>query len=381
MEDETKPKTECQIRLFKEYATMEKEGKILVSVLLPVYNVENYLKKCLNSIINQNYKNLEIIIIDDGSTDHSLEIIKKYAKQDHRIRYYSRENRGLLKTRIEELKLCVGDYIAFIDSDDWVDADYIEKLVYAAEVHGADVVRCGDVIEFVKEGRRRVFGKSCKDPIIIKDDFFDQMVEEFYMTSLYNSVHSEIIRSSIITKNLFDELWINHDVEIGEDIVFNSALYAKTQKIVCIPNKMYHYRKNPNSIMMKNNQSSLDKRLKDIITVLNCIRKYADSKGVKKEKYYQDRLYGDIDNCINDYFKSKVSCNDRRYVICKAKKIIAKNGLDRNIPEKYGYLREDRNNMNIIIFKKYLTVSITYRLKQMIKSILILKKIIRKYNY
>lgn len=111
----------------------------LVSIIIPVYNVQEYLRKCLDSVINQTYKNLEIIIVNDGSTDNSFSICKEYAKKDPRIILLSQENRGLSNARNTGIKKISGNYIYFVDSDDWLRLDAIEESIALAIEYDADL--------------------------------------------------------------------------------------------------------------------------------------------------------------------------------------------------------------------------------------------------
>lgn len=120
---------------------MENE-KEQVSIILPVYNVSEYLERCLNSILNQTYISIEIIAVNDGSTDSSLEILEKYKKIDSRINIVSKPNGGLMSAWLEGLKYATGNLITFVDSDDWIDKDYIEKMHDVMCSSGADMVVC-----------------------------------------------------------------------------------------------------------------------------------------------------------------------------------------------------------------------------------------------
>lgn len=102
-------------------------SKPLISIIVPVYNTEQYLSKCLDSLINQTYKNIEIICVNDGSTDNSADILNEYDKKDKRVRMISQKNCGLSATRNTGLKNCCGEYVMFLDSDDWIDFDTCEK--------------------------------------------------------------------------------------------------------------------------------------------------------------------------------------------------------------------------------------------------------------
>ncbi len=114
----------------------------LVSIIVPVYNVEKYIEKCILSIINQTYTNLEIIIVNDGSLDHSENIIKEYISKDNRIKYIKRENGGLGAARNTGIENATGKYIAFVDSDDWIDPEMYSVLWQKAYECDADVVCC-----------------------------------------------------------------------------------------------------------------------------------------------------------------------------------------------------------------------------------------------
>ena len=113
-----------------------------VSVIVPVYNVEEYVGKCIGSIINQTYTNLEILINNDGSTDSSYEICKSYAEKDNRIRLFSQENKGLSVARNAMIEKVTGDYILFVDSDDWIFPEHVERLVSLLEDNVEDCAAC-----------------------------------------------------------------------------------------------------------------------------------------------------------------------------------------------------------------------------------------------
>ena len=115
----------------------------LVSVIVPVYNVEKYLKKCVDSILSQSYQNIEVILINDGSLDGSGEICEAYAKKDERIKYITQNNSGLGKTRNRGIEEASGKYLLFVDSDDYIENTMIEKLYHNITESHADVASCG----------------------------------------------------------------------------------------------------------------------------------------------------------------------------------------------------------------------------------------------
>ena len=123
--------------------TIKKSKDVLVSVIVPVYNVEAYLDECLESICSQTYRNLEIILADDGSTDKSGEICDIWQAKDPRIRVIHQQNAGVSCARNAGLEICTGDLISFVDSDDWLDLQMFEKLVSCLSENDADAAMCG----------------------------------------------------------------------------------------------------------------------------------------------------------------------------------------------------------------------------------------------
>lgn len=129
------------------------DEKILISVIIPVYNVERYLERCLNSICNNTYKNLQIICIDDGSTDNSINILRDFAPKDNRIEIIEKANAGVSAARNDGIKAARGDYIAFVDADDWIHSQYFEYLMQPVQMYGTDISVC-------REKRVHIY---CKD--------------------------------------------------------------------------------------------------------------------------------------------------------------------------------------------------------------------------
>lgn len=145
-----------------------------ISIIVPVYQAEKYISKCIESIVNQAYKNLEIILIDDGSTDSSGEICDRYGERDKRIVVVHTPNKGVSAARNCGLDIATGDYITFVDSDDFLDLQMYSEMIQVAEKYSCDVVMCDCIKEFK--------GKSEKYTHAIREGFYDkeQLKQEYY---------------------------------------------------------------------------------------------------------------------------------------------------------------------------------------------------------
>ncbi len=211
-----------------------------ISVIVPVYNSEFYLEKCIDSIMNQSYKNLEIILIDDGSTDQSCEIVKLYAQKDQRIILKRQDNAGESAARNNGLKLATGEYIGFVDCDDWIEPDMYECLVEQAVKENADIVISGwykdteyesNKIRNEKEVRERVFsGETLLRYLYERDSYreFAYMWDKLYKKELFHDENGETI--------LFDE-----NLKLGGDVLCLGRIALNVKKAVYVDKAFYHY--------------------------------------------------------------------------------------------------------------------------------------------
>ena len=219
----------------------------LISILIPVYNVEEYLRECVDSVINQTYENLEIILVDDGSTDSSGKICDEYAEKDSRVIVVHKTNSGPSKTRNEGLKVAKGDYIYFLDSDDYIDNNTIEILVLTAQNHDADLVFfsaecfCDDGFE-VKQGYTiKNTYKSCNGY---------EMLTQLHKNKDYHcSVVLLLIKHSILTENNISFL---ETAYCSEDMLFTYKIFCSAKNAVHCPQSLYFRRCRPNSIVTSN---------------------------------------------------------------------------------------------------------------------------------
>lgn len=208
----------------------------LVSVLIPVYNVEEYLERCLDSVLNQSLTRIEVICVNDGSTDKSLEILKKYQENDSRVIIVSKENGGLPSARNAGIERARGEYIGFVDSDDYVQPDMFEKLYNTAKKEKSDVVVCGANI-LPETPRASDWLYACLSPGYRKYDKFDANMLFHDMTV------TPFLWRTLIKKSLIDKynLRLNETIMIGEDKAFQCKVYPLAESITVIPDKLYNY--------------------------------------------------------------------------------------------------------------------------------------------
>jgi glycosyltransferase involved in cell wall biosynthesis len=220
-----------------------------ISVIVPVYNVEKYLKRCVDSILNQIYKNLQIILVDDGSKDGSGKICDEYAKKDHRITVIHQENSGVSDARNAGLDISIGDYIGFIDSDDYVNERMYEELLKSSVEKQADIAICR-YINFSGE-RVAIIEKSDDVKIVYTAN---QALENLHSSDgeVYMLIWNKLYR-----KELFNGLRYPSG-KINEDEFVTYKVLSKANQIVMLQKALYYYYKNANSITT-NNQYLLSK--------------------------------------------------------------------------------------------------------------------------
>lgn len=262
------------------------ENAPLISVIIPVYNVEKYLRECLESVINQSYKNLEIIIINDGSTDNSLSICNEYKEKDNRIRVISQENRGLATTRNVGIENSRADYIMFVDSDDYIHLDIVKILYENIQIFNADI-SLGD---YTKKAEMLMKGEPKESVLLSKEDMYN---------SLYDKHTRAAAWASIMKKSLFGEDLRFPDGRIYEDAFIIHKLIDRANIIVYSDNILYYYRMREDSIT--HNEFSL-KNL-DYLDVL--IDRMSFMKGKNYDYFYAREFYRYVNELRMDYEKLK----------------------------------------------------------------------------
>lgn len=207
------------------------QNNSLISIVIPIYNTSSMLSKCLDSVVHQTYTNLEIILVNDGSTDNSLEIIMSYKETDARIKVVNKENGGLSSARNAGLKIATGRYVLHIDSDDWIELNMCESLISVAEGADVDIVSC-DVF-FETPGRTSIR----KEPYS-NCEFGDSFLYKYIVKKGLNSVCNKLIRMELYNGN---GIMHYEDISLGEDFSALLRLVVVSQSICHVNKPFYHY--------------------------------------------------------------------------------------------------------------------------------------------
>ena len=274
----------------------------LVSVIVPVYNVEKYLKRCVESILAQTYKNLEIILIDDGSTDGSGKMCDKWKEKDERVEVYHKQNGGLSDARNYGLDRAKGKYIILIDSDDYVADGYVEKLLKNMLDYKCDIATCGEVL-FVNN-----ISKSKNDIKIEKMASKEALEKMLYQSELNNSAWGKLYK-----KELFDGIRYPYG-KIYEDIGTTYRLIMTSDSIIVSDEELYYYRQRKDAI----SKADFSRNTLDIVEMVDKMGKDVIKAHPDLEKAVNSRK-------LNAYYfvirQMPVRDPERKRLIKKAKKI------------------------------------------------------------
>lgn len=221
----------------------------MISIIIPVYNVETFLPQCLDSLVNQTYQDVEIICVNDGSTDGSLAILQKYARKDKRIKIISRENRGVSESRNEGMESASGEWLMFVDSDDWLEPNCCERIMTRNE--DDDLIIFSYIREFkTVSAPKLIFDKH---PKLFEGKEIDWLFERLIAPNGKELAHPEKLDSlSTVWGKLYKTSIVReHGIEFVstkrtgtlEDFVFNGKYFNYLQKAYYLPDCLYHYRK------------------------------------------------------------------------------------------------------------------------------------------
>lgn len=241
----------------------------LISVIIPVYNVCDYIGQCLESVIHQTYSDIEIIVVDDGSTDGSGRICDMFSQKDKRIKVFHLENSGVSSARNFGIEQAAGKYIAFCDSDDIVSELWLESLYGNMKNTDADM-SCCTYCEFYSENQP-LFNVSEEIQIIERSDFFSSIL---FDERVYGYLFNKLFKRELICGE--KHIRFMSDVYIWEDVLFVSQYLSKASSVVFSNSPLYGYRNNPESVLRSSFSYKNVSKLKVIKPVLELLEQYAD---------------------------------------------------------------------------------------------------------
>ncbi len=261
----------------------------MISIIIPVYNVSQYLDECLKSVSAQTYTDWECILIDDGSTDNSGDICDRWCVKDPRFRVIHQANAGVSAARNKGIDLAQGDYITFIDSDDWVDDDYLDLLHASLHTSHADLCIVG-LEQHKANGNVIQFSPMENISFRIAEESSDSFVDLAKKYLLFGPV-SKLYSKRILSKN---NIRFNKTISYGEDLVFNFQYLEKVNTISCNKSTPYHYRIYVDSSLSKKirvNQFVIDYQQWQIVSDFFKSRNFISDNA---KEYLYSRLWGII---------------------------------------------------------------------------------------
>lgn len=252
---------------------------IKISVIIPIYNVDKYLKKCLDTLINQTLKEIEIICVNDGSTDNCTKIIAEYTEKDSRFVVINQENSGPSMARNAGMNIARGEFLGFIDSDDWVDLNYFEKLYESAKKYNADIACCSF---------SRVYKSSrVRSKVRISNEIvYETVAEKYRIANIPRMCH---IFNKIYKRSEIEKIKLRFDVSIGccEDIAFTTRALFYLKRMVTVPTIYYYYRANENSIIRG---EQTDKNQSDALYARKDFIEFARKNHIRRDdRYFMQR--------------------------------------------------------------------------------------------
>ena len=303
-----------------------------VSVIVPIYKVQDYLNKCIDSIINQSYKNLEIILVDDGSPDRCGEIIDLYEKQDNRIKVFHKKNGGLSDARNYGMNFITGDYVIFVDSDDWLSEDMVSNLIKTSLELNADIVQSGFYYAYEDYllYDNRYYLENMRPVVLNRDELMYELVIN---EKVKNFAWGKLYKSALI-KDISFKIGV-----LFEDVFWAHKVMDRVDKYVIIHKPMYYYRQRKDSIV-----STYTERNLDIL------------KGLKERHEFIEKNYASL---INESYKIIFKTSLIHYYLLIKKKSVKNrdyymNDIKEYIKSNFRNIEKSLKNERELIWQLYL---------------------------
>lgn len=291
----------------------------LISIIIPVFNVEKYIEKCVNSLLDQTYKNIEIILINDGSADNSGAVCESLAKNDSRIVVLHQNNSGVSAARNNGLDVMKGEFVTFVDSDDYVDSQFIECLYNALSINNADIATCGHYRVEFDGSLKKIYHLSDNPEEIICMSGKDSIINIFYEKICSASSGSKLYKRELFKNLRFPDYIMGEDTFVVYHTFKDSTLIAHTNK------PLYYYVQHSDSVT--NNKSNFFKFYDYVKLYDHIINSDASDRSSEYFRSLANRLiennfwvYMKLRNCPNMFFSEKKHIEDnikkyRKYVI------------------------------------------------------------------
>lgn len=233
----------------------------MISVIVPVYNTAQYLHQCLDSILSQTYEDIEIILVNDGSTDGSSEICDAYADRDSRVKVIHKENGGLVSARKTGLKAATGEYIGYVDSDDWIESDMYEKLLTALTDGEADIAMCGRFEDTGDTGRKVCHGflAGRYDKRALIEKIFPRMIVNgaLFEWGIFPGVWDKLFRKECLEPF---QMAVDERLTMGEDAVCTYPALLHAESICILGECLYHYRQRQTSMVRQQGEAETERQ-------------------------------------------------------------------------------------------------------------------------
>lgn len=331
---------------------------VKVSIIIPAYNVEKYILKCINSLLEQTEKEIEIIVVDDGSKDKTNLIVKEIIKKHANIVLIEQENKGVSAARNAGLQNAKGKYTMFIDADDWLEKDAIENLYKTAETESYELIRFEKVIELP-------YKRVASNPIFEEENITPQdLQKKFLEVGSLNSVCLNFTLSKLIQDN---KIVFNDNLKFAEDMIFILDLITNAKKVKYLPNAYYHYEYNFDNVSNNINIDSVKMKIKDGIYSYGKIFDYIKRWNLEyEEKKVALKLLKMLENELRNFLLADIKNKEEIKFFCE----------DNMVQKCFKLLENEEIEEPIKIlankdYKKYLHYTFFhYTIKEKIKRVL-----------
>ncbi len=335
------------------------KSNILVSIVVPVYNNEKELEECIKSLVKQTYKNIEIILINDGSKDSSYQLMKEYQKKYSNIITHNQENKGASQARNQGIRKATGEYLMFVDADDWIDENTVLELVEILEKKKYDNIRFFGILEPSGKIKNQYDFHGEKERVLEKDEIYQLLITSKTLHNLCFGIY----KSSLL-KNIES---FENNISFAEDYWANLDILTKAESILMLNKTFYHYRENQNSTTKIISKEKIIKNTKEAVFVYSKLFEYIKKWNIDTAENRAEAAFSILDNTRWSIFNiMKDESVKKEEVITLFQHVFDKevfNYIRKDIPWKelkkvlkkksLGYKLKNYWNMKIIYKRKY----------------------------